>query len=320
MCAPTLACSVFSFEVKASNNARPDGRGMCSSSHWSANSIGMVVCFAASAREACPNRPKLEGVQRRPPFRHGALREVGVVPGDDRAFRLAGRPRPVQLGDLPLVLRRARTATVAGRVDGGDAETAAGHKEVRAARHRRGLLVRAAAVAHQHQRCAAGAGFGRPQHAGDLAHGEVAFADTVRRCLRSEMHGGAPFGIALVSRRSRRHLRQSPGREGERSTHVDTAFTGLTSSIGFTAYANYRQASSRPTDFHRLPAVPAMPTGRVLRRWRLSSRDGKRDGPRWDRPSQLHEVVRAVDLIRSPCRRRRACRPPGPRSSRASRR
>ncbi len=261
MCAPTLACSVFSFEAKASNNARPDGRGMCSSSHWSANSIGMVVCFAASAREACPNRPKLKGVQGRPPFRHGALRQMGVVPDDDRAFRLAGRPRPVQLGDLPLVLRRARTVAVTGRVDGGDVETAAGHEEVRAARHRRGLLVRAAAVAHQHQRCAVGAGFGRPQHAGDLTHGEVAFADTVRRCPRSEMHGvrlsglpwcrGAP-GDTYVSRPTVRE-RGAPTSIQRSRVSPPRSVSRLTQTTG-------GRYPAQP-GFHRLPAVLAMPTG-----------------------------------------------------------
>jgi hypothetical protein len=34
LCLPALACNVFSFEAKASNSARPDWRGMCSSSHW----------------------------------------------------------------------------------------------------------------------------------------------------------------------------------------------------------------------------------------------------------------------------------------------
>jgi len=38
-----------------------------------------------------------------------------------------------------------------------------------------------------------------------------------------------PFGSALLAGRSRRHLRQSPDRETEGSTHVDTAFMGLTS-------------------------------------------------------------------------------------------
>ena len=206
---------------------------MCSSSHWSANSIGTVIRLAVSARASgqkmtedrggdpgfdrrqrhpdrgahvqaeVADRPVgadlrqfLEGVQGRPPLRHGALRQVGVVPDDDRADRLARRHRLLHRGDLPLVVRRARPAAVTGRVDGGDVETAAGHEEVCAAGHRRCLLVLAAAVAHQHQGRAVGAGRGRPEHAGDLAHGEVAFEDTVRRCLRGEMHRLLPFGSA----------------------------------------------------------------------------------------------------------------------------
>jgi hypothetical protein len=49
LCLPALACNVFSFEAKASNNARPSSRGMCSSSHCMSNSMGMVICFAFSA-------------------------------------------------------------------------------------------------------------------------------------------------------------------------------------------------------------------------------------------------------------------------------
>ena len=39
-----------------------------------------------------------------------------------------------------------------------------------------------------------------------------------------------PFGSALLSRRSRRHLHQSPDRDGKGSSHVDAAFMGLISS------------------------------------------------------------------------------------------
>ena len=100
------------------------------------------------------------------------------------------------------------------------------------------LLVQAATVTHQHQGRVIGAGYGRPEHAGNFAHDEVAFDDTVRRCLRGEtqrMHRLLPFGSAVLLRRSRRHLRQSPDRDDEGSTHVRTAFMGLTSSRGVTA-------------------------------------------------------------------------------------
>jgi hypothetical protein len=59
---PPLACNVFSFEAKASNNARPDWRSTCSSSHWSRNSIGTVICAAASVRDSCPRQPKTAAV------------------------------------------------------------------------------------------------------------------------------------------------------------------------------------------------------------------------------------------------------------------
>src|SRR5204862_426034 len=103
LCAPALACSVFSLEAKASNNARPDA--------------------------------------------------------------------------------------VAGRIDDGDVETAAGHEKSCPPGHGRCLLVRAATVAHQPQRCAIGTGYGRPEYAGDVAQDEVALEHTVRRCLRCELHG-----------------------------------------------------------------------------------------------------------------------------------
>jgi hypothetical protein len=113
---------------------------------------------------------------------------VGVVADDDRAFRLARRPRPVQRGDFFLVVRRARPVAVTGRVDDGDVEAAAGHEEPGAAGHRRMLLVVAAAVGHQDQGCAIGrAGSRRPEDAGDAAHDEVAFDHAVRRRLGGEL-------------------------------------------------------------------------------------------------------------------------------------
>src|ERR1022692_4788753 len=61
-CAPGLACSVFSVEAKASNNARPDWRSTCSSSHWSRNWSGTVTLPAASVRDSCPSTPKTAAV------------------------------------------------------------------------------------------------------------------------------------------------------------------------------------------------------------------------------------------------------------------
>ncbi|MGV9386571.1 hypothetical protein ACWDRB_62975 [Nonomuraea sp. NPDC003707] len=49
LCLSALACSVFSFEAKASNNARPDSRGM-------------VIRFAVSARRSGQWRPKTAAV------------------------------------------------------------------------------------------------------------------------------------------------------------------------------------------------------------------------------------------------------------------
>jgi hypothetical protein len=124
-------------------------------------------------------RQFLEGVQGRLPFRHGELRQVGVVADDDRAFRLARLPRLVHRGDLLLVVRCARPVAVAGRVDDGDVKTTAGHEEVRTADHCRMLLVVAPTVAHQDQGRAIGAGGRRPENSGDLAHGEVALDHAV---------------------------------------------------------------------------------------------------------------------------------------------
>jgi CHAD domain-containing protein len=103
-----------------------------------------------------PNRADLrqflEGIQGRLVLGHGQLRQVVVVSHDDRAFRLARRPRPEQLGDFRLVVRRARPVAVTGRVDDGDVEAATGHQTVGAAGHRRVLLVVAAAVGHEDPR------------------------------------------------------------------------------------------------------------------------------------------------------------------------
>src|SRR3954464_6377285 len=73
--------------------------------------------------------------------------------------------------------------------------------DVGAGHERRRLLVQAATMTHQHQGCVIAAGYGRPEYAGDVAHHEVAFDDTVRRRFRGEaqrMHRLAPFGSAMV--------------------------------------------------------------------------------------------------------------------------
>jgi len=63
--------------------------------------------------------------------------------------------------------------------------------------------------------------------------GDVALGRGLRRRLGGDvLHRCCPSGVPGLSRRSRRHLRQSPGRDGKGSTYVDTAFMGLTSSGG----------------------------------------------------------------------------------------
>ncbi|WP_333492462.1 hypothetical protein [Streptomyces camelliae] len=59
---------------------------------------------------------------------------------DHRAFRLARHPRPQQLGDFCLVVRRARPVAVTGCIYDRAVEAAAGHEEAGAADHRRMLL------------------------------------------------------------------------------------------------------------------------------------------------------------------------------------
>lgn len=64
-----------------------------------------------------------------------------------------------------------------------------------------------------------------------------------------------PFGSALLSRRSRRHLRQSPDRDGRKSTHIDTTFMGLTPYDDVTANRKLQaRASPRPPLFRRSPS------------------------------------------------------------------
>jgi hypothetical protein len=126
-----------------------------------------------------------------------------------------------------------RASARCGCVDGDDGVTEGSDAVACTGQEPRCLLVQAAAVPHQHQGRVLGAGCGRPEHAGDPAQGEVAFGDTVQRCLGSELqriHRLLPFKSALLERRSRRHLRQSPDHASRGSTHIDLAFTGLTSS------------------------------------------------------------------------------------------
>jgi hypothetical protein len=60
---------------------------------------------------------------------------------------------------------------VAGRIECHYRETALGHEAAGASDDARGLLVLAAAVAHQNQRTGTGGVVRRPQHAGDLTGG-----------------------------------------------------------------------------------------------------------------------------------------------------
>jgi hypothetical protein len=57
LCLPEFTCNDFSFEAKASNDARPSSRAMCSSSHCMSNSIGMVISFAFARRYRSPGVP-----------------------------------------------------------------------------------------------------------------------------------------------------------------------------------------------------------------------------------------------------------------------
>jgi hypothetical protein len=64
-----------------------------------------------------------------------------------------------------------------------------------------------------------------------------------------------------LSRRSRRYLRQSPDRDGRESTHIDTAFMGLTSWDGVTVDCKLpaRRATGQP-NYHVFAAVRHMIT------------------------------------------------------------
>ncbi len=88
------------------------------------NGMPIAVPMLMPQKPAGPSVPIsgefLEGIQGRLVLGHGEFRQVVVVAHDDRAFRLARRPRPEQLGDFRLVVRRARPVAVTGRVDDGD--------------------------------------------------------------------------------------------------------------------------------------------------------------------------------------------------------
>jgi hypothetical protein len=68
-----------------------------------------------------------------------------------------------------------------------------------------------------------------------------------------------PFGSALLGRRSRRHLRQSPDRDGKGSTQIDLSLMGLTSSGVSRSTASYKpehhpvQSLSQPHDAEETP-------------------------------------------------------------------
>ncbi len=62
LCLPEFTCNDFSFEAKASNSARTASRGLCSSSHCMANSIGTVISFAFSTSSSDQCRPKAAAV------------------------------------------------------------------------------------------------------------------------------------------------------------------------------------------------------------------------------------------------------------------
>jgi hypothetical protein len=91
-------------------------------------------------------RQLLQGIERRLPFRDGALGQVEVVADHDRADRFAGRHRLLHRGDLPLVGRAARPASVAGCVDAGHTESGIADEPMSATDHWRRLAVPAAAV------------------------------------------------------------------------------------------------------------------------------------------------------------------------------
>jgi hypothetical protein len=92
-----------------------------------------------------------------------------------------------------------------------------------------------------------------------------------------------PFGSALLARRSRRHLRQSPAVTGRGSTHIDTAFMGLTSSGGVAVNCKLQaRASPSPTlsqprdhDSERAGAD----AGRIRRRGLAGPGHGRRSAP-----------------------------------------
>ena len=250
-CPPALACSVFSLEAKASNNARPDWRPTklvvpleqeLDRDGDPSRRLGQgFMPEAAEDRRGDPGlgrgqrhpdpgalhdapeadrppgadlRQLLQGVQGRLPFRHGPRRQGEVEPGDGRADRLARRLSLPQDGDVLLVLRCPRAAAVPGRVDGGGVESAAGHEGAGTAHDSRCSLVLAATVRHQHQGRAIGAGCGRPEQAGDLTQGEIAFDDTVRRCLRVKCIGCCLSGLPGSGAPGDSYVNRQPCRSG----------------------------------------------------------------------------------------------------------
>ena len=229
---PELACRLFCVEARASNRARPDSRGTSASSHCSRNSTGIVTRAAASVSVSCAEAaedggadPRLgrrqrqadRGAERHAPVAHrpaiglaGVLaqgvedrlplgdrpgRQFGVVTGDVRADRLAGRHQLPQPRDEAFVLLRPRPIAVAGGVDADRREAAAGRVPAATGDHARRLLVLAAAVAEQDQRPGAVGVGGRPEHAGDAVEDEEPFRDAVSGRLRDEVHGCVAFRV-----------------------------------------------------------------------------------------------------------------------------
>ena len=99
--------------------------------------------------------------------------------------------RPAQVGAGLLGGGGTGPVTAPGELDGGRGEAL--RRGVPGPGHQSGVhLVQSAGVAEQDQRGRCGCGSGRPQDAGDLAEGELAFEDAVVEALfGSELHGRA---------------------------------------------------------------------------------------------------------------------------------
>ncbi len=102
-----------------------------------------------------------------------------------------------------------------------------------------------------------------------------------------------PFGSALLARRSRRHLRQSPAMTGRGSTHIATAFMGLTSSGGVTVHCKLQaRATARP--------FISQPRDHDSERARAVAGRIRRGGPARPGHGRLHDRARAPECRRGP--------------------